>query len=152
MGRFFFFISVVIVATLSSCDPCSTLDCVSDNYYGQFRIISASTGNDLVFGSTRFYDKNQIKFFSLKGTDTTFFQYQTIKSAGTGYDSILYVHFYPQTDVGYMRLSNSDIDTLNISYKTTKTRCCGTITEITNFRYNNAVDVPGDKGTQELKK
>jgi hypothetical protein len=152
MRLFLFFLTATMVTTLFSCDPCSNLDCASDNYYGQFRIVSASTGNDLVFGTNRVYDKNQIKFYSLKGTDTTFFEYQTIKFGGTGYDSILYVRFYPQTDVTYMRLSNGDIDTLNISYKTTQTKCCGSITEITNFRHNNAVDVPGDKGTQELKK
>jgi hypothetical protein len=56
------------------------------------------------------------------------------------------------TTIAYMRLSNGDIDTLNISYKTIDTKCCGTITEITNFRFNNSVDIPGDRGTQEIKK
>jgi hypothetical protein len=151
--RPFLFILIATIATLlSSCDPCRNLDCVSSNYDGQFRIVSASTGHDLVFGTNRLYDKNQIMFYSLKGTDTTFLEYQAIKFGGTGYDSILHVRFFPQPDIAYMRLSNGDIDTLGISYKTTKTRCCGTITEIRNFRYNNAVDIPGDKGTQELKK
>jgi hypothetical protein len=151
--RPFLFILIAIIGTvLSSCDPCNNLDCAASNHNGQFRIVSASNGNDLVFGTNRVYDKNQIRFYSLKGTDTTFFEYQTIKFGGIGYDSILNVRFYPQPDIAYMRLSNGDIDTLNISYKTTETKCCGTITEITNFRFNNAVDIPGDKGTQELKK
>lgn len=151
--RPFLFIIIATIATLfSSCDPCNNLDCVSSNYDGQFRIVSAGNGNDLVFGSNRVYDRNQIRFYSLKGTDTTFLEYTTIKFGGTGYDSILHVRFYHQTDVAFMQLSNGDIDTLNISYKTTQTKCCGTIKEITNFRYNNLVDIPGDKGTQELKK
>ena len=141
-----------ITTILSSCDPCNNLDCASDNYDGQFRIISAATGKDMVFGANRVYDKNQMKFFSIKGTDTAFFNYQTIKFGGSGYDSILHVRFYPKTDVAYLRLSNADIDTLNISYKTTDSKCCGTITEITNFRYNNTVDIPGNKGTQEIRK
>ena len=152
MRPFLLALIVTSATLLSSCDPCDNLDCVSSNYAGQFRIVSASTGNDLVFGTNRVYDKNQIKFYALKGTDTTFFEYQAIEFGNIGYDSILYVQFIPQTDVAYMRLSNSDIDTLNISYKTRQTRCCGTITQITSFRYNNAVDIPGDKGTQELKK
>jgi hypothetical protein len=106
----------------------------------------------LVFGLNKIYEKSQIKFYSLKGTDTTFFDYKTTKFPNIGYDSILYVHFFPKTDIAYMRLSNGDIDTLNVSYMTTDTRCCGTITKITNFRYNNIVDIPGDKGTQELRK
>jgi hypothetical protein len=152
MRPFLFFLTTTITTLLFSCDPCKNLDCASDNYYGQFRVLSASTGKDLVFGPNSVYDRNHIKFYSLKGTDTTFFDYQAIKFGSTTYDSILHVRFYPKTDVAYMRLSNGDIDTLNISYKTSDTRCCGTITEITNFRYNSAVDIPGDNGTQELKK
>ena len=67
-------------------------------------------------------------------------------------DSILYVHFFPETPIAYMRLSNGDIDTLNISFNTFRSKCCGIITEITNYRYNNMVDIPGNKGTQELRK
>src|SRR3954467_7032009 len=105
--RPFLFILIATIATLiSSCDPCNNLDCAANNYNGQFRIVSAGTGNDLVFGTNRVYEKNQIKFYSLKSTDTTFFEYQTIKFGGTGYDSILHVRFYPQTDVAYVRLSN----------------------------------------------
>lgn len=136
----------------SSCDPCSNLDCLSSNYYGQFRIIKASDGTDLVFGASSIYDKDKIKFYSLKGTDTTFFEYQPIKFASTGYDSILSVNFYPRTEDVFIQLSNSDIDTLKISYKTYDTKCCGTITEITNFKLNNIIDLPGNKGTQEILK
>jgi hypothetical protein len=135
-----------------SCDPCYGLKCASDNYYGQFRIVRATDGADLVFGASRICDKNLIKFYSFKNTDTIFFDYQTIKFSNIGYDSILYVRFFPKTDVAYMRLGNGDIDTLQISYKTLSSRCCGTITGITNFLYNNSVNIPGDNGTQELKK
>ena len=135
-----------------SCDPCNNLDCLSDSYYGQFRIIRATDSGDLVFGPNKIYDKNQIRFYSLKGTDTTFFDYQTIKFPNMGYDSILYIRFFPKADVAYMRLSNGDIDTLNLSYNTFNTKCCGTITEITNFRFNNSVDISGTNGTQEIKK
>src|SRR5688572_27149575 len=99
-----YFLLPAISIVVSSCDPCSNLDCITDNYHGQFRIVSASTGNDLVFGPTSVYDKNKIKFYSLKGTDTVFFDYQTIKLPGMGYDSILSVRFFPMADVGYMRL------------------------------------------------
>ena len=134
------------------CDPCNNLDCVSSNYYGQFRVIKKSDGTDLVFGANRIYEKHKIKFYSLKGTDTTFFYYSPTRFPNTGYDSILQVHFYPQVENAYMDLGNGDIDTLKISYKTFDTKCCGTITEITNFRLNNSIDIPGNQGTQEIKK
>ena len=152
MRPFLLLLTAMVATQLSSCDPCKNLDCIASNYEGQFRIVSTTTGNDLVFGANRMYDNTKIQFYALTGTDTTFFAYQPISFSGTRYDSILHVRFYPQTDIAYMRLSNGDIDTLDISYKTTLTECCGTITEITNFRYNNAVDIPGDKGTQVLKK
>ena len=106
----------------------------------------------MVFGPYKIYDKNLIKFYSLQGTDTTFFDHEAYNFPGTGYDSILYVHFLPETNIAYMRLSNGDVDTLNISYNTFKSKCCGTITEIANFRFNNGVEIPGNMGTQEFKK
>jgi hypothetical protein len=149
--RVFTFVGALILL-LQSCLPCSYLDCLTSNYYGQFRIVSAVDGKDLVFGSSKLYDKNRIRFYSFTGIDTTFFEYEVIKFSNTGYDSILYVNFFPQRNIAYMDLGNGDIDTLDISYNTFGTKCCGTITEITNFRFNNSVDIPGNKGTQELKK
>jgi hypothetical protein len=137
---------------LSACDRCRYLDCATDNFYGTFRIVSKTNGSDLVFGSTSLYDKKQIRFYSLKGTDTTFFDYQPISSQGAAYDSILAVTFFPMPATAFIRLSNGDIDTLALSYKTTDTKCCGRITEITKFVYNNFMELPGGQGTQELKK
>lgn len=153
MRPFILFAFVMITAWfLISCDPCRNLDCLSSNYDGQFRLVSAGNGNDLVFGPTRVYDKNQVRLYALNGTDTIFFDYQTIKFSGAGYDSVLHVHFFPKTDIAYMRLSNGDIDTLAITYTTKSSKCCGEITEITKFRYNNSIDIPGNQGTQELRK
>lgn len=139
-------------ALFYSCDKCGNLDCLTDNYYGQFRIVRASDGKDLVFGPDKIYDKNKIKFYSLNAADTTFFDYQALRFPGAGYDSILHVRFFPRTDVAYMKLSNADVDTLNISYRSIDTKCCGNITEITKFRLNNTIDIPADQGTQEIKK
>ena len=142
---------IVLPGYFSSCDPCRYLECAPGNIFGQFRIVSASNGNDLVFGPTRIYDASQIRFYSLKGSDTTFLEYQTIRFPGTGYDSILYVLFYPRPGTVFVRLSG-DIDTLAISYETKpKSRCCGPTTNITSFRFNNSVDIPNN-GTQEIKK
>jgi hypothetical protein len=147
-----FVLTIITGLVFYSCDPCNNLDCLSDNYNGQFRIVSAANGKYLVFGPDKIYNKEQIKFYSLRGADTTLFGYQTIRFPGTGYDSILHVSFFPKADTAYMLLSNGDVDTLMISYRTFDTKCCGIITEIENFRFNNAVNIPGDTGTQEIKK
>jgi hypothetical protein len=135
-----------------SCDPCRSLDCASSNYYGQFRIVSSTTNKDLVFGPNKVYNKDQINFYSLSGIDTTFFPYQAIYFPGPGYDSILYVNFFPAQDTAFMRLSNGDTDTLQLTYQAKTTKCCGTITEISNFRINNTINIPGTQGTQLIKK
>ena len=134
-----------------SCDRCHNLDCPS-GYHGQFRIVSAVDGKDLVFGPNKIYNKDQIKFYSVNGADTIYFGYQSIKLPNIGYDSVLFVRFFPTNEITYMRLSNGDVDTLTISYNTFETECCGTTAIISNFRFNNSVDLPGDKGTQEIKK
>jgi hypothetical protein len=148
-----FFYLVTSLLILSSCDPCKNLDCLSSNYYGQFRIVSKVDGKDLIFGPTAIYDKTKIKFYSLNGADTVHYKFETIKFPGSGYDSILFVNFFPQTNnLIFMKLNNMDTDTLSLSFNTFKTKCCGNITEIVNFRYNNQTDLPGNKGTHEIKK
>ena len=141
---------LILGLLLNSC--CGSLDCLTGNYQGQFRIIKTADGKDLVFGANKIYDSRLIKFYSLNNNDTTFFHYQTERFPGNGYDSILAVDFYPNPPIAYMRLSDGDVDTLTISYTTRDTKCCGRITEITNFRFNNSTDIAGSKGTQEIKK
>jgi hypothetical protein len=153
MRQVFSNIIICFSLILSSCDPCNNLDCITDNHFGQFRIVNKVDGKDLVFGPNQIYDKSKIKFYILNGNDTTFFQYNPIKFSGNGYDSILEVRFYPETLTPvYMKLSDTDTDTLNVTYNTFKTKCCGTITEITKYRHNNSIDIPGNTGTQEIKK
>jgi hypothetical protein len=146
-------LTLVTVLVFFSCDPCKNLDCIFDNYEANFRIVSAANGNDLVFGPTKIYNKNQIKFYSLKGADTTFFPYQASTHPTPVSDSVLQVRFFPKADTAYMRLSNGDVDTFKISYNTLTTRCCGTVTEITNLRFNNSLDIAGSRGgTQVIRK
>lgn len=146
---------LVLLAILSgvlfhSCDRCHNMDCPG-NYHGQFRIVSAMDGKDLVFGPNKIYDEAQIKFYSVKGADTTYFGFSAIKVWNI-VDSILFVKFFPINDIAYMRLSNGDVDTITISYKTVETKCCGISHIISNFRFNNSVDLPDDKGVLAIKK
>ena len=151
MRRCLFTLSIAISVILSSCDPCKNLDCASDNYYGVFRIVAGNTGTDLVFGPNSIYDKKQIRFYALNEADTTFFACKAIKVEGANSDSALQVRFHTKSGTAYIRFGNADIDTLNIFFSSNDTKCCGTFTEITNFRYNNTYDIPG-KGIQVLKK
>jgi hypothetical protein len=83
--------------------------------------------------------------------------YRILYLPGQGYDSIFYVDFYSHTlkksvDTAYMQLNGSDVDTLAIRYDFRESTCCGDITVIENIRVNNKTDLPGEAGTQEIKK
>ena len=144
---FLFFLCLIF----SACDPCKNLDCATDNFFGQFRIVSETDRRDLLFGQGKLYDKDQLLFYSLKDTDTTFFDYEVVPFAGDDYDSILQVRFFPKSDTAYMQLNNGDVDTLSLTFQISDSRCCGRITKITSFRLNNKVSMPV-RGTQEIKK
>lgn len=79
------------IVTFYSCDKCRYLDCYFGDTSGRFRIISKINGNDLVFGNNSIYDKSKLKFFSLNGNDTSFFQYDYEPSSSNFRDSILKV-------------------------------------------------------------
>ena len=144
-------LTLTVSSLFFSCDPCRYADIICHDYYSKFRVVSAINGQDLVFGPNKVYDKNQIRFYSLKGSDTTFFDFQPgLFDAGT--DSCLLIDFMPQTDVAYIRLSSTDIDTLNITYVSTDLKCCESSSTIAKFRYNNLVDFPGVQETHVIKK
>jgi len=148
MGRTI--IIMILGLYLSSCNPCNNLDCPPPFPEGQFKILSLVNGNDLVFGSNKIYNKDQIKFYSLKGADTIFLNYEAIWYPGD--DSLLAVRFLPEIETAYIKLNNSDTDTLKMSYKTHVSKCCGTITSVANLRFNNQMDIRGRYGIFELKK
>ena len=152
MRLYFYFLIVMVATVVSSCIFCENIACDENPPYGHFILVSATTGQDLVFGPGRLYDKNQFKFYSVLATDTTFFEYRAIEIGGAGYDSVLRVLFSPLQEVAYMQLSNNDIDTLHISFRSSETRCCGTSTVIRSFRYNNSVEIPATTATQVLMK
>ena len=143
----------LILATLcfSACDPCRNLDCVTDDYEGQFRVVRASDGTDLLFGPQRPYNPDSIRCYALQNGDTTFFESKAAYAPGPGFDSVLQVRFFPEVNTAYLQFGNKDVDTLQLQYETHNSRCCGVLTELTNIRYNNTTNLSGD-GIQEIRK
>lgn len=140
------------VIQIQSCDPCKDVDCTdTERYEAHLRMIRASNGTDLVFGTTRVYEKEKLKFLSLKGGDTTFFSYEPFRLARDGYDSVLLVNFYPKSDTAFISLNNVDVDTLTFSYGEAKARCC-MLKVISSLRFSNSADISNREGTVELKK
>jgi hypothetical protein len=154
MKHFKHFLSFLLMIFIASCldKPCknSNGEC-RDAYETLFRIISKIDGKDLVYGPTRIYDKSKIKVFSIKGTDTTFANYEPYRLVKDGYDSILHFYYSTKVDTLFIKLNNSDIDTINVSNGISEGRCC-TFNSIRFLNYNNSGALPNYNGTVEFKK
>ncbi|WP_018343679.1 hypothetical protein [Cytophaga aurantiaca] len=119
---------------------CCLTESKCNNDYTTFnlKIVDATSGKDLVFGSAKIYNADSIKLFSLMGVDTIkYFCQPTIASYGT--DSALFVDVHvPSNYPVYLRLNNSDIDTLQILYSTyDQGRCCADYKIMNSIIYNN---------------
>jgi hypothetical protein len=137
---------------LSAC-CIGTRECMPNTHYAVLRILSASDGRDLVFGPNSVYDRSKIAFYSLRGNDTTFFDYSLEKVNSVGYDSVLIVDFFPAAEMAYMRLDNGDIDTMKLTFRThKKTSCCNASSELTTITYNNSTALNVRNGDLEIKK
>jgi hypothetical protein len=137
----------------TACNRCVSLDCQPPNSAGYFRLLSKSTGTDLLFGPGAQYKSQAIRFFSIKGTDTSYYRTSTDRVAAIGPDSLLVVSFLPLNAAKiYMRLNDSDIDTLIITYDFYSTKCCGVINNITNFNYNNWLDINANQSIHVIQK
>jgi hypothetical protein len=139
----------IILLILQSCwvDPCNP-DC-GDSYSLTFRLVNKSTGQDLVFGQYRTFDRLQMKAFSIKGRDTTFTSIGAYGSSRS--DSTLYFYLPAKTDTVYLRLNSFDIDTFNFTFGLSNSRCC-TFTSIKAVNYNNSSFIPTRDSTIELRK
>ena len=129
----------VLVMLLDSC--CfGNRKCKSDYNSVRIRILN-SGGQDLVFGPSRIYDKNSIRFYSLNGTDTVHHRCEPGPNAIPGYDSLLYVDFdYSKQENVYVLLSSSDIDTLKLAYPVVDASpCCPDYSNVNTVSYNNNV-------------
>jgi hypothetical protein len=130
----------VILVLLQSCDSCIGVDCKDNvNYKATLRIISVLDGRDLVFGPSRLYQRDKIRFFSIKGSDTTFFTQRPLRLADNTPDSALLVDFSPKSDTAFMQLTATDIDTVLLTYGEEAEWCC-VFNVVTSLRFNNAND------------
>lgn len=135
MKTLFYFI---LLLTLTSC-CLGNRKCNQDYNSSRFRIVDKTSGNDLVFGSNKIYDKYFITFYSLNGTDTIFHHYGAGPNPNPGQDSLLFVVFdYRKKEMVFVRLSNTDIDTLSLSYPIVDASpCCPDYTSAKPTSLNN---------------
>jgi hypothetical protein len=151
MKKSIYYLMLSLVLVMQSCDPCKNLDCLHNDYFGEFRIVDEQNGDDLLFGSAKLYDKNKVTFYSLSSKDTIRYPFKAERIAGSINDSLINVDFFPAEDkVVFIKWKSDDIDTITVHFRTFDTECCGKITEIEKFKYRN-YNLEG-KGLQVIKK
>jgi hypothetical protein len=142
----------LIIIIISSC--CfGNRKCVGDDDSARFRLVRRTDGSDLVFGSSRLYDKNSIRFYSLRGTDTIDHYYGPGPGASLNADSLLYVNGdHRQFDTVYLKLTTTDTDTLLYQYATVDGQCCPDFRMVRSVIYNNVPVSSLDGGYFLLRK
>ena len=132
------FFYVILPITFASC-CLGNRKCNQDYSSARFRIVNSTNGQDLVFGSTKVYDKDFIKFYSLNGPDTIIHHYGAGPNPNPGQDSLLFVDFdYRKKETVFIRLTNTDVDTLNVIYQLVDASpCCPDYTTAKPNSFNN---------------
>jgi hypothetical protein len=99
--------------------------CKLDNNDVRFRIVNATSGEDLLFGATKIYDKDSIRLYSINGNDTIFHFCKAGANPNPGQDSLLYVTFDQRKYQNViLEISDSDVDTISLDYPTTNVSPC----------------------------
>ena len=146
--------TVFITLLINSCvdQPCKNPNNICPDSFGSlFRIVSKTDNKDLLFGSNKIYDISKLKIYSLKGTDTNFVNLQPYRLVIANYDSVIQFTIPTKIDTLFIKLSNSDTDTITATYGLTTERCC-TYNSIRLLNYNNTGAMANYNGTVEFKK
>ena len=117
------FLSISIFYIFSCSEACEG-ECLEETNI-LMRIVSVVDSSDLVFGVNKVFNPEDIRVFSVSGSDSTFNAVNSLEFRFTSFDSIL---VFDNRDFSISRLfidyGNSDIDTLNFSFSSID--CCYT--------------------------
>jgi hypothetical protein len=132
------FLYFLLPLTLAAC-CLGNRKCAQDNNSVSLRLLDKTDGKDLVFGASKKYDKAFIKFYSLNGTDTISHNYGAGANPNPGQDSLLFVTFdFSKKETVFIRLTNTDIDTLKLFYETIDASpCCEDFKSVKPISLNN---------------
>ena len=127
--------------------------CPEGNNSAAFRIRNSTNGNDLVFGLTKVYNKDSIKFYSLIGSDTIYHTYNPGAYSNVPLDSLLFVSFDSRKiKIVYVKLNDIDLDTLSLNYRLSSSTCCGDRIYVSPASYNNNYLENSSDGITIIKK
>jgi hypothetical protein len=147
------FFTITILSVHSCIDkPCEDSGGVcNDTYESLFRVVSISTGKDLVYGPDKIYNSSAVSMFFKTGTGISYATCEPYGLIKDGYDSVLLFHLASIVDTLYMKLENTDVDTLLLSYGAREGKCCS-YNSIKEISFNGSNFLPNYNGTVEFRK
>lgn len=138
--------------SISACNYCGKLDCIPNENLIRIRILRSTNNDDLVFGPNSIYNSQGIKFYSFNGMDTVYYPTSALAYPTQQHDSLINVQFYPNAQLVYLRLNNTDRDTLTLSFSQSRNKCCGNVIQLNQFNHNNTQLYPDMENIVVLKK
>jgi len=139
----------VVIAAMAACkqeDKCAGVVCLSPvelQHSVRLRLLSATDSTDLLFGPDRRYNADSLQL-NLPG----------VMGISTGYasptphtdpppDSILTATIYNRPDTVLLRLSDGDVDTIAVRYRSSSNPdpCCAGTVKLAGMRYNGLTEV-----------
>ena len=115
-------------------------ECAENNTKLTFKIVDATTSEDLVFGPSKIYDVNALLFFSVNGTDTVYHSSELGFGSHMLRDSAVRVIVrIINSDTIFFRLNDYDVDTLYITTSMSNGGyCCGDYRRVETLKYKGS--------------
>lgn len=126
----------LVFIVLTSCSPCRNLDCIFSKYDFSFQIVDKATGENLVFGPNAVIEYEEIKLYSIIGSDTITYSTLVKGIDLKSQDKLITVEVFPPTGVLFLEYPDKSRDTLSLTFSQRETECCGLVTSITSITRN----------------
>ncbi len=144
---------ILVLIILSSC-CIGNRKCQINNFIIYFRLVDKSTNNDLLYGPSKLYNKDDLKLYTIKGIDTITEKVYFSASNTINGDSLVYAFInYTNYENLYLKLNNVDVDTIATTYNVIdKSSCCDDLIETSFIKFNNTDIATPVNGVYTLKK
>ena len=143
-------IKIIIAISIILFAACCSQEYIYGNALQSISFMDKTTGNNLLFGANKIYNKDSV---FVKYDKDTF--YQKIRTSNNSTDTFVSIYF---NDVAtcYIKFSSTDIDTFTVKYEMRKVKhssgaCSQTVYYINSLKYNN-IDVPIDESPIKIYK
>lgn len=125
---------IILLFVISACEECRYANCPTKYDGIQFSLVS-KTGKDLLCGSTKRYEVDQIGVFSLNDEGKKVYSPISVELK-TETNSVVAV-ILASDKQAFLEVTNVVTDTMKFEFRANTSKCCGTYAELTKVFLNN---------------